>query len=127
MKYFIAALFVVLTALAVGCSKKDDIKGSLAFVLGGTSVSSSSLSALQSPSALAGTASNNSLVSGDEYIVSPSKAKITFTSIVYKDSTGQTLGTSTFTDCTVTYDRSLTSGATLLDCPFTAPVGDVYQ
>src|SRR5206468_5242177 len=36
-------------------------------------------------------------------------------------------GTSDFSNCTVTYDRSLTSSATLLDCPFTAPIGDVAQ
>jgi hypothetical protein len=67
------------------------------------------------------------LVAGDGYIVSPRKAKITFTSVVFRDSSGATLGTSDFTSCSVTYDRSLTSGSTLLDCPFTVPVGNIYQ
>ena len=65
------------------------------------------------------------LVPNDEYIVSPRKAKITFTSVQFTTATGDGSGQSTLSDCTVTYDRSQSSGSTILDCPFTAPVGDI--
>src|SRR5207237_8900562 len=89
------------------------------FVLGGTSGAAANLQGASVQSA--------SLVAGTDYITSPRKAKITFTSVLFRDAAGETLGSSTFTDCSVTYDRSLQSGATLLDCPFTLPVGDISQ
>ena len=116
---------VLLVCVLASCEQpKPVVSGSMRFVLGGTSGSTS-----PSP-AMAGTSKGGALaalVAGDEYIVSPRKAKVTFTSVVFESSSGEPLGTSTFSDCTVTYDRSLQSGATLLDCPFTVAVGDVAQ
>jgi hypothetical protein len=98
----------------------------MSFVLGGTSGSSSPYVASLERSAI-GSAQSASLLPGDEYIVSPRKAKITFTSVVFKSADGATLGTSTLSNCTVTYDRSLASGSTLLDCAFTVPLGSISQ
>ncbi len=95
------------------------------FLIGGTSGSAGPAPSL-GQLANAGRASA-ALVAGDEYIVSPRKAKITFTSVVFVTSEGSEAGTSTFTGCTVTYDRSLASGAILLDCPFTAPAGAITE
>ena len=92
------------------------------FTLGATSGSASALSNLAAENQ-----HTAPLTAGDEYIVSPRRAKITFTSVIFRDASGNPLGTSAFTDCTVTYDRSLATGSTLLNCPFTAPVGDIYQ
>jgi hypothetical protein len=137
LRYF-APLLLSLGALA-GCGSTGQepvvpppgqviksVVGKMSFVLGGTSgAGSSSLTlpggAAQQPPQVA------PLGAGDGYIVSPRKAKITFTSVVFRGSAGETLGTSDFTSCIVTYDRSLAAGSTLLDCPFTAPVGDIYQ
>src|SRR4051812_44123637 len=100
------------------------VSGSMHFILGGTSgavVPGAELA----QGAAAGQAAP--LTAGTEYIVSPRKAKITFMSIQFRTTTGDGSSPSTFADCTVTYDRSLSSGSTLLDCPFTAPVGEVTQ
>jgi hypothetical protein len=67
-----------------------------------------------------------SLTAGTEYIVSPRRAKITFTSVTFRSGT-ETLGTSEFSNCTVTYDRALPSGSMLLDCAFTIPVGEITE
>lgn len=89
----------------------------MTFVQGGTS-GASSLTSVTGPA---------SLVGGEEYLVSPNKAKIAFTSIVFRGPPGPegspTLLTSELTNCNVTYDRSLPSASTLLDCPLTMPVG----
>jgi hypothetical protein len=87
------------------------------FVLGGTSMS-------VNPAAIT---SRADLVESDGYIVSPKKAKIAFTSVEFRDQSSNKLSTSPFTNCTVTYDRTKSSGTTLLDCPVTMPVGEVSQ
>ena len=110
------ALLVVLTGCSDDAQGGDIVAGSMRFVLGGTSTTTAV--------AIAGPAT---LVANDEYIVSPQKAKITFTSVEFRDQGGNVLGRSDFVDCTVTYDRSLASGSTLLDCPLTMPVGEVFQ
>jgi hypothetical protein len=66
------------------------------------------------------------LTADDEYIATPSKAKITFTSIEYWG-VDKKLGTSELTDCTVVYDIAAGRGSTLLECPFTVPVGEISQ
>ena len=102
------------------------VAGTMSFVLGGTSgAPPSSLAALQ-PQAR-GSMAAASLVAGEDYIVSPRKAKITFTSVEFRGANGVLLGTSTLGDCTVTYDRSLSSASSLLDCAFILPVGDIHQ
>ena len=104
------------------------VAGTVSFVLGGTTgpgVSSPSLGVQESQ--LRRSLQGATLAPGDGYIVSPRKARITFTSVVFKGANGDVLGTSDFTSCTVTYDRSLPPGSTLLDCPFTAPVGEISQ
>jgi hypothetical protein len=116
-----AVLLLAVCALAA-CSSTEPrprVAGTMRFRLGGTS----------GAAAILGNASIQSapLVVGTDYITSPNKAKITFTSVLFRDAKGETLGTSAFTDCAVTYDRSLQSGATLLDCPFTIPVGEISQ
>ncbi len=119
---FATAVKFTLGVLLAGCGAKDggtavpSVSGSMRFVLGGKGARSSAHAA--------GTARP---AAGSEYIVSPSKAKITFTSVVYRDAAGGTIATSDLTSCVVTYDRSLARGATLLDCPFTMPVGDIAQ
>jgi hypothetical protein len=98
----------------------------MSFVLGGTSGLSAFSPLGVAQSARPG-ATSASLVAGDQYIVSPRKAKITFTSVVFTAQDGSVLGTSTFTNCVVTYDRSLVSGSTLLNCAFDIPVGKISQ
>ncbi len=100
------------------------VTGTMSFVLGGTAPVSG---AARTNVGLRASSAQPPLVAGREYIVSPRKAKINFTSVTFRGATGETLGTSSFTGCSATYDRSLASGTTLLDCAFTAPVGDVYQ
>ena len=116
-----AMLLFAACALAACSSNtpRPKVSGKMRFVLGGTS---GSFVALRSASV-----ESAKLVAGTDYIVSPRKAKITFTSVLFREATGMTLGSSDFTDCSVTYDRSLQSGATLLDCPFTIPVGEISQ
>jgi hypothetical protein len=97
----------------------------MSFVLGGTGASSSNVAGLERQAG--GSVQSASLVAGDQYIVSPRMAKLTFTTVTFRDASGNVLGASNFTGCTVTYDRSLASGSTLLDCPFTVPVGNIYQ
>lgn len=114
-------LGAILLGTLAGCKAGEPrarVSGKMRFVLGGTSGVATALRESARPTA--------PLVAGDEYIVSPRKAKITFTSVVFRGAT-ETLGTSEFTGCTVIYDRSLNAGATLLDCPFTAPVGELTQ
>jgi hypothetical protein len=116
------------TAAACGdaTGPHGSVAGTMHFVLGGTpGASSSSVASLDGQARAS--AQSAALLAGDEYIVSPRKAKITFTSVVFKGADGATLGTSTLNNCTVTYDRSLASGSGLLDCAFTVPIGDVYQ
>jgi hypothetical protein len=95
------------------------VAGKMSFVLGGTAPTPMMLRA----------ASGATLAAGDEYIVSPRKAKITFASVEFRDQSGNKLGGGDvpFTNCVVTYDRSLASGATLLDCALMMPVGDVFM
>src|SRR5205085_605470 len=109
--------------LIASCSEpKARVTGSMRFILGGTSgsvVPGPAMRSAGSGPALA------ALVPNDEYIVSPRKAKITFTSVQFTTATGDGSGASTLGDCTVTYGRSLSSGSTILDCPFAAPVGEI--
>ena len=131
-----AAAMLTASAL-VGCgsglepgqpSTKGKVSGTMTFVLGGTAGSTASpATAARSDGLWRGAVQAGPLVAGDQYIVSPRKAKITFTSVTFRGSTGETLGVSDFTDCTATYDRALPSGSTLLDCPMTVPVGDIFQ
>jgi len=108
--------------IAVGCSEPNaKVSGSMHFVVGGTPGSV----VPAPPSSPSGGRPFAALVAGTEYIVSPRKAKITFTSVQFTTATGDGNGATTLADCTVTYDRSLQSGSTILDCPFTAPVGDI--
>ena len=102
------------------------VAGTMSFVLGGTLGAASSALGIRGDLRPGGSRLA-SLTPGDEYIVSPRKAKITFTSVIFRDATGAPLGTSDFTNCTVTYDRSLAAGSSLLDCAFKAPVGNVSQ
>ena len=109
--------------LVLSCSEPHaKVAGSMHFILGGTPATVVPAPAL-SPSG--GKGALAALVAGVEYIVSPRKAKITFTSVQFTTATGDGSGETTLADCTVTYDRSLASGSTILDCPFTAPVGDI--
>ncbi len=115
-----------------GCSEPEPrVRGSMKFVLGGTSGVAAALLGTPSATSLssrsAGSAQPASLVAGDEYIVSPRKAKLTFASVAFLDGAGVSLGNSDFSACVVTYDRALTSGSVLLDCPFTVPVGDIAE
>jgi hypothetical protein len=130
-----AALLV--SAAAAACAGHSDsttgttapaatVAGTMSFVLGGTSAFSASSFLGLEQAARPGTPSA-SLVAGDQYIVSPRKAKITFTSVIFRAQDGSTLGTSNFTSCVVTYDRSLVSGSTLLNCSFAVPIGNIYQ
>jgi len=95
------------------------VRGKMSFVLGGTGDGMNVRAAATTP---------GSLTPNDEYIVSPRKAKITFASMAFRDETGNKLGGGdvAFTNCVVTYDRSLNAGATLLDCPIEIPVGEVH-
>jgi hypothetical protein len=124
----LAVLLLPMLTMA-GCSDpKPRVHGSMKFVLGGTSGVFTALR--ETPSAASpsvGSSPTSSLVAGLQYIVSPRKAKVTFASVVFVDGAGLSLGNSDFTDCVVTYDRSLTSGSVLLDCPFTVPVGDIAE
>lgn len=118
-------LATLLACVLAGCTEPHiKVTGSMRFMLGGTSGTIVPAAGLEQQSAARASAA---LIAGDEYIVSPRKAKVTFTSVVFEGPSGEPLGTSTFSDCTVTYDRSLQSGATLLDCPFTVDTGRVAQ
>ena len=107
-------------AMAIGCTEPGtrSVAGSMKFVQGGTNPASPA-------PALVGVAA--SIAANEEYIVSPRRAKINFTSVNFKDAAGTSLGESDLTNCSVTYDRTLSSGTTLLDCAFTVPVGEVAQ
>ena len=113
---------IVLLA-CVGCGDMngdgDGVAGTMRFVLGGTAP-------IQNVARRTGP---SSLQAGAEYIVSPQKAKITFASIAFRSEDGNKLGGGdvSFTNCVVTYDRTMPSGSTLLDCPITMPIGDVYS
>ena len=122
----ILAALVLPTYLLAGCTEpKAKVSGTMKFRLGGTSGTVVPV-AEYGPHAGAATQAAP-LTAGEEYIVSPRKAKVTFTSVVFQNARGEDLGPSSFTDCTVTYDRSLVSGSELLSCPFTVPVGEVAQ
>jgi hypothetical protein len=94
------------------------VAGKMSFVLGGTGAGMN---------AHAGGTTEGSLTPNDEYLISPRKAKITFASMAFREQDGTKLGGGEvmFTNCQVTYDRSLDAGATLLDCPINIPVGEV--
>lgn len=92
----------------------------MSFVLGGAVPATPA--ALRQP----GTAPA-ALTEGTEYLVSPRRARITFTSVEFRAPIGQIIGTSPFTACTVTYDGALASASTLLNCPFEVPVGDIQR
>lgn len=98
------------------------VAGRMRFLVGATSESGTAIMYLSEP-----VAPTANMLAGTEYITSPRKAKITFTSVIFRDLAGAILGQSDLTSCVVTYDRSLPSGSTLLDCPFTVPVGKVQQ
>src|SRR5262245_26297550 len=102
-------LVLVVAACGGSGSGDDSVPGNMSFVLGGTSGTMS----------VAPVAPARPLTAGEDYIVSPRKAKITFASVAFRDQTGNKLGGNDipFTDCVVTYDRSAASGSTLLDCP----------
>jgi hypothetical protein len=107
-------------AIVAGCTEPGKtVAGSVKFVQGGTNPAS--------PAPPMNAGATMAIAAGEDYIVSPRRAKVTFTSVNFKDASGASLGESELTNCTVTYDRTLTSGATLLDCPFTVPVGEVAQ
>jgi hypothetical protein len=120
MRTMTRAMLLALLAGA-GCTEPDAkrVQGSMKFVVGGT--------APVAPVPASGGRSTTAVTADEEYIVSPRQAKITFTSVNFKDATGSSLGETALTDCTVVYDRTLSSGTTLLDCPFTLPVGEVAQ
>jgi hypothetical protein len=101
------------------------VPGTMRFVLGGTSGTAGA--AVAAASVGHAPLQTAALVAGVEYLVSPKRARITFTQVIFRDASGNPLGESDFTDCTVTYDRTLPSGSSLLDCDFTAPVGDIHQ
>ncbi len=113
MKNLLCSLVLALTLLSCGGSDVATTTATASFHVGGTGGSRLPMKRK----------SGSRLSAGDIYLVSPNKAKITFTSIVYRDASGTTILTSELTDCVVTYDRSKASGAALLDCPFTAPQG----
>lgn len=117
---------LILSACVLAACTEPHVKvtGSMRFMLGGTSGTVLPVAGLGPQG---GGKALAALLAGDEYIVSPRKAKVTFTSVVFVGSNNEPLGGSDFTDCTVTYDRSLQSGATLLDCPFTVDTGSVAQ
>jgi len=116
----VCAALVAACALA-GCTEPHPkVGGTMRFVLGGTSGSTA-------PTLAGASVQTSHLVAGHEYLVSPRQARITFTSVVFSNASTQLNETSTFEDCTVTYDRSRPSGSTLLECPFTIPVGEISQ
>lgn len=122
MKILRVAVLSASACVLAACSGQEpraSVPGKMRFVLGATSSSTS-------PVVSNAIVQSASLTAGVSYIVSPRKARITFTAVVFRSST-ETLGTSTFTNCRVTYDRALPSGSTLLDCPFTIPVGEITQ
>lgn len=113
-------VFLGLLAIQIlpGCGSSSGgavVAGKASFVQGGSATARES-SAYRS---------GYRLTAGDNYMISPNKAKITFKSVVFKDSSGSTLATETFDNCIVTYDRSKTSGSSLLDCPVNVPVGSI--
>lgn len=101
-----------------GSNAPTKVAGKMSFVLGGTGNGANAHAAVPT----------GSLTPNDEYIVSPRKAKITFVTMAFRDSMGNKLGGGevNFSNCVVTYDRSLNAGATLLDCPIDIPIGEVY-
>jgi len=110
---------VLVIAACGGDGGGDGVPGKMSFVLGGTS----------GTGMVAPLAPARPLTAGDEYVVSPRKAKLTFASAAFRQQDGNKLGGNDvpFTDCNVTYDRSAPSGSTLLDCPIDIPVGEVFQ
>lgn len=107
-------------AMAIGCTEPHKtVAGSMKFVQGATNP------ALTGPAI--GGGANTAIVANEDYIVSPRRAKITFTSVNFYDATDESLGETQLTNCEVTYDRTVSSGSTLLDCPFTVPVGEVVK
>lgn len=104
------------------------VNGRVSFVQGGSAVAALSATMLRGSSpARSFELSPKRLTSGDDYFISPNQAKITFTSIIFRDASGGTLGTSSLSGCVVTYDRSQASGTSLLDCPVAIPVGEIAQ
>jgi hypothetical protein len=126
LKAGVGVAVIALGACFGGDGGGATVTGNLRFVQGGTS---------GAPSPLRLTNTVAPLTPGYEYIVSPHKAKVTFTSVVFRDETGRPLEASSqageygpaFSDCTITYDRSLASGSTLLDCDIEMPIGEVSQ
>jgi hypothetical protein len=110
-------LFVV--AASISACGGASIPGTVSFTLGGTDSSATGQPLISRRS--------SALTAGDEFIVSPKKAKITFTSIEYRGEGSKGLGDSKLENCTVEYDRTLSSGKSLLDCAFDAPVGDIHE
>jgi hypothetical protein len=60
------------------------------------------------------------------WFFSPNKGQVTFLSLSFTTSSGSQTNSS-FSNCTVTYDRTLSSGAALLDCPISVPAGTYTQ
>lgn len=118
-----AIVLLVPIAFVAGCTEPTakTVAGSMKFRVGATApVTPAPAGSATSGPALA-------VAAGDEYIVSPRQAKITFTSVNFKDASGVSLANSELTNCTVVYDRTLASGSALLDCAFTIPVGEVAE
>lgn len=117
---------VMLSACFGGEESFPTVAGNLRFVQGGSADSSASRLRTATPAAL---------IPSSSYLVSPRQGKVTFVSVVFRDETGRPLDASSaageygipFEDCTITYDRSLAAGSTLLDCPIEFPIGDVYE
>lgn len=118
-KSFLVVMAVLILGSLGGCGGDggSTVAGKARFVQGGSAVTRAPLIIR----------SGHRLTPGDQYIISPNKAKITFKSVVFKGASGSTLATSTLTDCVVTYDRTKSSGTSLLDCPFDVPTGEIGQ
>ncbi|HCM41662.1 MAG: hypothetical protein A2X97_12470 [Bdellovibrionales bacterium GWA1_52_35] len=100
--------------LVSGCGKKNaneikSVTGTASIVLG----ASTGAVSMQS-----GDLTIASLADGT-WRLSPDQAKLTFTQIDFVSATQGQSVSATLSNCVVTYDRSLQSGANLLDCPFT--------
>jgi hypothetical protein len=62
-------------------------------------------------------------VSGN-WALTPDQAQVTFTTATFVLDTG-TSAQESFSNCVVTYDRTKTSGASLLNCPISIPQGNI--
>jgi hypothetical protein len=118
----VALSAIPLAGCGTGVNYSTTLPGTATFVQGASSVTTLAASAKKIRPR-----SGFALTPGDQYLVSPNQAKITFVSIEFDDTSGSTISSSDLTGCVVTYDRGLSSGSSLLDCPFTVPVGQIGQ